>query len=207
VNVRNHSAGAGRAVVALAGVALLGVCGMTEAGEWLVRAGGHSVDPKSANHAVVNVDSAQTFTFNVTYLFSEHWGVEVLAAVPFSHDIHLNADGSKVARTRHLPPTVSVQYHLAPRGKIRPYVGVGLNGTVFFDEKTTGALADADLSLGPSFGPAGQLGVDILVNDNWFVNVDARWIDIDTSAKLSGTRIGTVAIDPRAFGVSIGRRF
>lgn len=180
---------------------------MTKAGEWLVRAGGHSVDPKSGNHAIVNVDSANNLTFNLTYLFSEHWAVEVLAAVPFSHDIHLNADGSKVASTRQLPPTVSVQYHFAPQAKIRPYAGIGVNGTIFFDEKTTGALADADLSLGSSFGLAGQLGVDFLVNDDWFVNADVRWIDINTSAKLDGARIGDVAIDPLAFGISIGRRF
>lgn len=41
----------------------------------------------------------------------------------------------------------------------------------------------------------------------WFANVDARWLDIDTDAKVNGARIGTVEIDPLAFGSSIGRRF
>ena len=36
---------------------------------------------------------------------------------------------------------------------------------------------------------------------------DARWFDIDSDAKLNGASLGTVEIDPYAFGLSIGRRF
>ena len=74
------------------------------------RVGLHAVQPKSDNHAVVNVDSATTLTFDATYFFAPHWGVELLAAVPFTHDINLNGAG-KVAETKHLPPTLSLQYH------------------------------------------------------------------------------------------------
>jgi outer membrane protein len=49
--------------------------------------------------------------------------------------------------------------------------------------------------------------VDVQLSGDWFVNVDARWLDIDTDAKLNGANIGTVEIDPYAFGLSIGRRF
>jgi outer membrane protein len=155
----------------------------------------------------VSVDSGQSLTFTATYMLSPHLGVELLAAWPFSHDITLNADGSKVAETKHLPPTLSLQYHFLPDGRIRPYVGAGLNATIFFDEKTTGALEGANLSLDDSFGAAAQLGVDFALSGDWMLNVDARWIDIDTDARLDGVGIGSVAIDPYAFGISIGRRF
>lgn len=192
--------------VALA-LALAGSAGTVQAADWIVRVGGHYVDPKSDNHPVVSVDSGQSLTFNATYLFAPNWGVELLAAWPFSHDITLNADGSKVGETKHLPPTLSLQYHFLPDGKIRPYVGAGLNATIFFDEKTTGALDGTDLKLDDSFGVAGQVGVDFAVSDDWFVNVDVRWFDIDTDASLDGTGIGSVAIDPWAYGLSVGRRF
>ncbi|MBL8267445.1 OmpW/AlkL family protein, partial [Steroidobacter sp.] len=87
------------------------------------------------------------------------------------------------------------------------YVGAGLNYTLFFDEKTTGALDGADLELDPSWGLAAQLGLDVHLGGSWFANIDARWLDIDTDAKLDGASLGTVEIDPYAFGVSIGRRF
>jgi outer membrane protein len=190
-----------------AALALLLGAGAANASDWIVRVGGHYVDPKSDNHEVVSVDSGQSLTFTATYMLSPHWGVELLAAWPFCHDITLNADGSKVAETKHLPPTLSMQYHFLPDGKIRPYVGAGLNATIFFDEETTGALEGTDLSLDDSFGAAAQIGVDFALSGDWLLNVEARWIDIDTDARLDGVGIGSVAIDPYAYGISVGRRF
>lgn len=67
-------------------------------------------------------------TFNGTYLFAAHWGVELLAALPFEHNINLNGGGA-VAETKHLPPTLSLQYHFNPDDSWRPYMGAGLNYT------------------------------------------------------------------------------
>ncbi len=177
-----------------------------EQGDWLLRVGAHSVNPKSDNHSVVEVESATMATFNFTYFFRDAWAVEVLAALPFEHDIEL-VGGGRVASTKHLPPTVSVQYHFNTTQRVKPYVGVGLNVTEFFQEDTTGALAGLDLELDRSFGLAAQVGVDIDLNENWFVNVDARYFDIDTDADLNGTSIGTVEIDPWAVGLSVGMKF
>lgn len=193
-------------LISLAVAAAVPAAQAQDAGEWIWRAGVHTVQPKSDNHAIVNVDSAAMLTFNGTYMFASNWGVEVLAALPFEHDINLNG-GGKVAETKHLPPTVSLQYHFNPNGTIRPYVGAGLNYTVFFSEDTTGALAGTKLELDSSFGPAAQLGLDVALNSDWFINADVRWMDIDTKAKLGGVGIGTVEIDPYSFGVSLGRRF
>jgi outer membrane protein len=177
-----------------------------EAGDWIWRVGIHNVRPKSDNHDLVNVDAGASLTFNATYMLAPRWGVAVLAALPFEHDINLNS-GGKVAKTKHLPPTVSLQYHFNPNGAWRPYVGAGVNYTLFFDEKTRGALAGTKLELDPSWGLAAQAGLDVQLGSAWFANVDARWLDIDTDAKVNGARIGTVEIDPLAFGLSIGRRF
>lgn len=177
-----------------------------DAGDWIWRVGVHNVRPKSDNHDLVNVDTGASLTFNATYLFAPHWGVELLAAMPFAHDINLNGSG-KVAETKHLPPTLSLQYHFNPNGSWRPYAGAGLNYTLFFNEKTVGALQGSDLELDPSWGLATQVGLDVELGSDWFANVDARWFDIDTDAKLNGARLGSVEIDPYAFGLSIGRRF
>lgn len=194
------------AIVCVLGIAAVPAVQAQDAGDWIWRVGVHNVRPKSDNHAVVNVDNGASLTFNGTYMLASNWGVELLAALPFSHDINLNG-GGKVAETKHLPPTLSLQYHFNPNGAWRPYLGAGLNYTLFFDEKTTGALKGAKLELDPSFGLAAQVGLDVELGSNWFANVDARWMDIDTDAKLNGTKLGTVEIDPYAFGVSIGRRF
>lgn len=177
-----------------------------EPGDWLVRAGASVVDPKSDNSDIVSVDSATSFTFNFTYMMTDIWGVELFAAYPFEHDISL-LDGTKVATTKQLPPTVSIQYHFMPTSKFQPYIGVGINYTNFFSEKTMGPLEGTNLSLGDSWGFAGQIGFDVMIGENWFLNVDGRYMNIETKAKLDGTSLGTVKIDPMVYGASIGFRF
>lgn len=189
----------------------LAACGMAStgalAGDWLFRVGAHDVMPKSNNSPIANVDDGVSLTFSATWFATENWAVEVLGGLPFKHDINLNADGSRVASTKHLPPTVTLQYHFMPTARFRPYVGAGLNYTIFFDEETTGALAGSKLSLDDSFGLAAEIGADFALNDDWSVNVNLRWFDIDTDAKLNGSDIGTVEIDPYAVGLMVTRKF
>lgn len=177
-----------------------------EGGDLLLRAGLHIVDPKSDNGDIVEVADDTMVTFDATYMFTPNWGVELLAALPFEHDISL-ANGPKVASTKHLPPTVSAIYHFAPNAQFQPYVGAGLNVTFFFDEDTRGPLAGADLDLDTSVGLAAVAGIDVDMGGNWFLNADVRYLDIDTDAKLNGVKLETVEIDPWALGVSVGYRF
>jgi len=177
-----------------------------EPGDWLIRAGVSVVDPKSDNHDVVSVDDSTSATFNFTYMMTDIWGLELLAAYPFEHDIML-LDGTEVGSTKHLPPTLSIQYHFRPTQKLQPYIGLGLNYTTFMSEKTMGALEGTKLSLGASWGLAGQIGFDVLISDNWFLNMDLRYIGIETEAKLDGASLGDVEIDPWVYGAHIGFRF
>jgi len=178
----------------------------TEAGDWLVRAGVNNVDPQSNNSDVVEVDSAASLVFDVTYMFSKHGAVELLASAPFNHDIRL-LDGTKVGETDHLPPTLSVQYHFVPDSRWRPYVGIGINWTLFFNEDTKGPLNESDLDLDDSFGVAYQAGLDITLTDRWFLNADLRWMSISTDAKLDGEKLDTVSINPWVYGMNVGYRF
>ena len=175
-----------------------------ETGDWIVRVGVGTVDPKSNNGDIASVDSGTTLVFNGTYMFSPTLGLEVLAALPFSHDIELESDGSKVGETKHLPPTFSLQYHFPTDGAFKPYAGIGLNYTLFFDEETTGALAGTDLDLDDSFGIAAQLGFDYDVTDTMFVNLNARWINIETDAEIDGAALETVEIDPMVYSLTVG---
>jgi outer membrane protein len=177
-----------------------------DAGEWTVRAGFHSIEPKSSNHALVGVEAAIGLTFSAAYMFTPNWSVELLGGLPFLHDITLNGGGA-VGETELLPPALSAQYHFNPHGHVRPYVGAGLNYTLFSGERTWGALQGTKLELDSSFGAAAQFGIDIDVISGWFINLDARWFDIDTDAKLDGVALGTIEIDPYAFGLTLGRRF
>lgn len=178
-----------------------------EQGDWLVRVGAGHVDPKSSNGLVASVDSGSALVFNGTYFFTPNLGFEILAATPFSHDIKLAADGTKVGETKHLPPTFSLQYHFDTQSAFRPYVGAGLNYTLFFDEETTGPLDGLSLKLDDSLGLAAQVGADFDISDTMFLNFDLRWIDINTDAELDGSPLEEVEIDPMVYSLTLGWKF
>lgn len=195
---------------ALASSLLAGVAQAYEAGDWIGRVGVWGVFPKSDNLntplGTIEVDNGYSLGLNLTYMATPNIGIELIGALPFKHDIELN--GNKVASTYQLPPSVLLQYHFMPQSTVRPYVGVGLNYTYFWSEKTTGALSGTKLNLDSSWGLAGELGVDIDIAPNWFMNAVISYMDIDTKAKSNalGT-LGTVNIDPMVIGFNIGMRF
>lgn len=188
-----------------AALALAAPAQAQEAGDWTFSVGAHAVSPKSDNGRLAggalaaDVGDDWKPTVTAEYWLSPNWGLEVLAALPFEHDIRLN--GVAAGSTQHLPPTVSLQYHF--RGhRVTPFVGLGLNYTTFFEEEARGPLAGADLELDDSWGLAAHGGLDIAIGEAKWLRLDARWIDIDTDVKVNGVDVGTVAIDPWVYGAS-----
>ncbi len=192
-------------------VAALAPVAHAQAEDWTFKVGLHQVNPRSDNGALAggtlaaDVSGDWRPTFQLEYFFTPNWGVEVLAATPFQHDVRLN--GAKAAEVSHLPPTVSLQYHFHPGGRVSPFVGIGLNCTAFFDIDETGPLAGTQLTLDKSWGAAAHAGFDFALNDRWLLSADVRWMDIDTDARVNGAKVGTVNIDPLAYGLAIGYRF
>jgi outer membrane protein len=187
------------------------------AGTWTLGIGAHNVAPKSDNGTLtatplgdlsMDVGSNARPTITGEYFLKDNLGLEVLAALPFQHDISVDGVG-QVGSTKHLPPTVSLQYHFG-QGKVKPFLGVGLNYTRFFSTKTEGAIAGTDLELSDSWGLAGHVGIDFQVNEKAAIRIDYRMIDIDTDVKLNGADLGTrntVNIDPSVYGIAYVFRF
>ncbi len=191
-----------------------------DAGDILVRVRGINVSPDESSGIVtlagtavagssVSVDSDTVPEIDFTYMVSPNIGVELILASS-KHDVKgagtLAAVG-KVGSARTLPPVLTLQYHFSPNGKIRPYAGIGANYTLMFNEKSAGALAGTSLKGSSSLGLAGQVGVDIAVDDDWFVNLDVKYVDMDTKLKFSNGSSVKVDINPWIFGVGVGRRF
>lgn len=184
------------------------------AGDWTVGVGAGYVMPDSDNGSLakgalsVEVDDNVQPTITGEYFVANNIGIEVLAATPFKHDITLTgADGSKInAETKHLPPTVSLQYHFANSSGVTPFVGVGANYTTFFQERINIA-GENDLEIEDSVGVAGHIGLDFAVNDTDAVRVDARYIDLEPDVLLNDKNIGTAEINPWVFGVSYIQTF
>lgn len=207
-------------------------------GDIIVRAGIGTVAPDASSDAIVlpapvgtlpggvDVDNDTQLSIIGTWMLSDRWGLELLASTPFEHDIDVVDLGIRAGSTRHLPPTLSLQWY--PRGGMdgwQPYLGAGVNYTLFFDEDIGGDLGgalgnllgvtSADLSLDDSVGVALSAGVDIPVNDRWMLNAGVWWVDIGTSADIDvgfadGSRATVgfdVDIDPWVYNIGIAYRF
>ena len=164
----------------------------------------------------VSVDNAIVPELDFTYFLTNNFAAElILATTP--HDI--SGEGAlaglgEIADTMVLPPTLSLQYHLNPNGRFRPYAGVGVNWTIFYSEGAKDSLVTAigatDVAIDDSVGVSYQIGFDYDLNDRFFFNADVKWIQIDTTATLTtGALVNTVDVDldPVVAGVGFGMRF
>lgn len=195
-----------------------------EQGDVLVRLRGIVVAPIDDSSAIlptfpdasVSVDAAIMPELDFTYFLSDNIGAElILATTP--HDI--SGEGSlaalgEIADVMALPPTLTLQYHFAPNASVRPYIGAGVNWTIFYDDEAKQPLIDAvgptSVHLDDSVGWAVQAGLDFDISERFFFNVDVKYIAIDTTATLnSGGLVNTVDVDinPIVAGAGIGMRF
>ncbi|WP_317931181.1 OmpW/AlkL family protein [Halioxenophilus sp. WMMB6] len=199
-----------------------------EPGEISLRVGATHVAPDASSDAVklngtalpakVDVDSNTQLGLTVEYFVTQNFGVELLAATPFEHTAEGKGAlaGLDIADVKQLPPTLSAVYHFNPIGDFQPYVGAGLNYTIFFSEDMSSDLEAAlgtggDVSLDNSFGYALQAGFDFHLNDKWLLNASVRYIDISTTADIdldTGDKVSVdVDIDPFVYTLSAGYRF
>ena len=188
-----------------------------EAGDILVKAGIVNVNPVDGNAdtgalvagSELDLSSDTQLGLTAVYMITSKFGVEVLAATPFTHTAEGDGgtiDGEDVLTTKHLPPTVSAQYYpMGADSAIQPYVGLGLNYTFFWDEEDDAGLGSNGLK--PSFGLAYSAGVDYMINDKWLVNASVWKVDIDTEVKGGDADGLEVEIDPVAFMFACGYKF
>jgi outer membrane protein len=208
-----------------------------DAGDIILRAGATYVAPQDSSSKValngstlslsggdseLAVDDNTQLGLTFNYMLTKSWGLEVLAATPFQHTASGKGElaGLNIADVKHLPPTVSAVYYFDSEKAFKPYVGAGINYTIFFDEELTSeadttlsglGLTNGSVELTDSWGLALQAGFDYEINPQWMINASVRWIDIDTEATITfdgGNKITSdVEIDPWVYTISVGYRF
>ena len=195
----------------LIALALAGAAGTVQAqeGPWLLRARAVHLDSanKDSTGLGLAVNNKTIPEVDISYFFAPNWAAELVLTYPQKHD--LKAGGAKIGSLKHLPPTLSLQYHFAPTATFRPYIGAGLNYTRFSSVKFAPAVQTA---LAPSidknsFGLSLQVGADIEIAKNLYLNLDIKKVQIETDVSSKGTKVGTFKVDPLLVGVGLGWRF
>lgn len=176
----------------------------TSEGPWLVRA--RAVNLNSANKdgtsLGLSINDKAIPEVDVSYFFTRNIAAELVLTVPQKHDLSSTALNGKIGTLKHLPPSLLLQYHFDAPG-FKPYVGAGLNYTRFSSVRLPAGVG-IDKS---SWGGALQVGVDIPLSKNLYLNVDVKKVYIQTDVFAGGAKAGTFKVDPVLVGVGLGWRF
>ncbi len=204
----------------MAAAALLAVASAAQAGDFVVRARALYLDPANESSPItslgvpadaVAINSKYIWEVDASYFVTPNVALELIATNPQSQTVTLG--GTRIGTLKHLPPTLTAQYHFAPSNPtVRPYIGLGVNYTLF-----SSAKLDAGPVLGSStpleiekhsWGVAYNFGADFPITDKISLNVDCKKIDIQTDVKVKGgAKLTTVKVDPVLFGIGIGYKF
>jgi outer membrane protein len=198
-------------VLALAAGLAPSFAAQAQSNPWLVRL--RAVDLKSDNggsttpNLDLSINDKVIPEIDISYFMTPQLALELVLTYPQKHDIR--SAGTTIGSVKHLPPTFSLQYHFTGLGAFKPYVGAGLNVTLFSDVSFTPAV---DAALHPSLssnsvGLALGAGADYEFSKGMYLNFDVKKVQIRTDVKSSGTKIGDLKIDPLLVGFGLGWRF
>lgn len=187
---------------------------LADAGDWLVRLRGIYVVPdESATVTPIggSADINNNFVpeLDISYFVTDKFALELVLATSRHRPSAIGTAAGDVplGEVSLLPPTLTAQYHPFAGEKFSPYVGAGINYTVFFNEDEP-ANVITDIDYDNSFGFALQAGFDVKLDERWVFNVDVKRLWLDTDVSMNGDTIkADVNIDPWIFGAGFGLKF
>jgi outer membrane protein len=202
---------------------------------WRIRLRGIAVVPQeSADISVIGGDAKISASFipelDFTYFFDKHFAAELILGTTrhkvstVSSDLTaIGGPGSadvNLGKVWLLPPTLTLQYHY-PVGKFNPYLGAGINYTIFYNADQGPVVKD--ISYKNQFAFAAQAGFDIDISKNMFINVDVKKLFLSTTTAVDASNLtpaespqlstvlqhinADVKINPWLLGVGIGYKF
>ncbi len=183
-------------------------------GPWLVRVRAVNIKPADKSDPIaalsipadkITVSTKTIPEIDFSYFFTPNFAAELILTYPQQHDVKVA--GTFIGTFKHLPPTLTAQWHFLPGETFSPYLGAGLNLTLLSDVKlAVPGVGGLDLN-SSSVGPALQAGVDIRIAPQWSLNLDVKYVQIRSDVKLNGAKISAVQVDPLLLGLGLGYRF
>jgi outer membrane protein len=199
------------AALGLAVLAALPAAAQEQDGNWLVRGRATSLQFDNGQKSglpiggttKVEAENLWIPEVDISYFFTKNIAAELVLTYP--QDVDIDVGGTKRGTIKALPPTLLLQYHFTDFGAFKPYVGAGVNYTIFThrDHILNGA-AEVDKS---SVGLAAQIGADYALTKNWLLNVDVKYVQMDTDVKVLGNKVGKIDLNPMLYSIGVGYRF
>ncbi|WP_448189125.1 OmpW/AlkL family protein [Azospirillum sp. sgz301742] len=188
-------------------------------GDFVVRARGLAVLPQEEGNVnssalgtigTVNVGNAYIPELDFTYFVTPNIGVNLIAGTSRHHVTADTIVGRvDVGKVSLLPPVLTATYHPLPNSRVNPYVGAGINYTLFYREDAAGGIINST-NYKNRFGWALQAGTDIYVTDNILLNLDVKKVFLKTDVSIGsvvGPLSSKVTLNPWLVGVGVGYKF
>jgi outer membrane protein len=181
-----------------------------DTGPWLVRLRALHLDSanKDSTGFGLSINDKTFPEVDISYFFSPNVAAELILTYPQKQRLHSTVVGAEIGTFKHLPPTLTLQYHVTGLSGFRPYVGAGLNYT---NLSSVHFRSNVDaLKLGVkhnSVGWAAQVGIDVPLGGGWLVNADLKKVQLDTTVYSAGQSVGKFKVDPLLASIGIGKRF
>jgi outer membrane protein len=144
--------------------------------------------------------------FDVSYFFTKNIAAELVLTWP--QQVNINMGGANAGKISALPPSLLMQYHFTDLGALKPYVGAGVNYTIFGNRQNFPALGNAYQVDQSSVGFVGQVGADYMFDKNWGLNVDLKYATMSTNVSaVGGASIGKLTLNPWMPAVGVTYKF
>lgn len=146
--------------------------------------------------------------FDVSYFFTKNIAAELVLTWP--QQVNINAGSANIGKISALPPSLLAQYHFTDLGAFKPYVGAGINYTIFGNRQNFPGYTQAALQVEPSsVGFVGQIGMDYMLDKNWGLNVDVKYATMATNVQTvsNGANIGKLTLNPWMPAVGVTYKF
>ena len=196
-------------LVAIAAAALALQPAQAEEGALMVRVRALHLDSanKDSTGLGLSVNNKTFPEVDFSYFVTPNIAAELILTYPQKQRLYSN--GTEIGSLKHLPPTLTLQYHFNPTGTVRPYVGAGVNYTNFSSVKFAPGVQTA---LQPSikrnsWGLAWQVGADVEITKGTYLNFDLKKVKLGTTVYSAGAEAGKFKVDPVLASVGLGWRF
>ena len=147
--------------------------------------------------------------FDVSYFFTKNIAAELVLTWPQQVNITYGPGNANAGKITALPPSLLLQYHFTELGSFKPYVGAGVNYTIFGNRQNFPALGNQVQVDQSSFGVVGQVGMDYMLDKNWGLNVDLKYATMSTNVTTvqGGTNLGKLTLNPWMPAVGVTYKF
>lgn len=145
---------------------------------------------------------------DISYYFTDNIAAELILGTTYANISGAGSisDLGTVGKVWVLPPTLTLQYHFTNLGAFKPYVGAGVNYTIFYNQDAKGPFTDIEVD--NTFGIALQAGVDYMLDQHWGLNFDVKKLFLEPEWSANGGSLsGKAELNPWLIGTGVTYRF